>query len=69
MADALNIYTFIGLRNDGSSPQADFVYLADDDLARGAARRWLQEHASCDAAEIWNGARLVGKIRALAGPG
>lgn len=59
----LPIYTFIGVRADGSQPAMDVVACADFEAALRCATAWLGEHPSCERAQVWSDADLVGEVQ------
>lgn len=56
-----DVYTLLGVRQDGIASVVDLV--ADGPaIARRRAEALLREHASCEAVEVWRDGGLVEKI-------
>jgi len=50
----MRIFTFIGMRNDGSRPVLEMGHFESQTTALVAARRILQDHPTCDRIEGWD---------------
>ena len=55
------VYTLLGVRQDGVASVVDLVADAAD-IAHRRAEALLQEHASCEAVEVWRDGGLIEKI-------
>lgn len=55
----MRIYQFHFFDPRGNVPVLDFADYDDDDAARRSAMKRLDEHASCQGVELYEGDRLV----------
>ena len=60
-AETDDIYTLLGVREDGVASVVDLV-AEGASFAHRRAEALLQEHASCEAVEVWRDGGLVEKV-------
>lgn len=54
--------TLLAVRKDGSVPTVDFRFFRSEAECRGQAERFLAQHQSCCAVEVWRGGQLMLKV-------